>query len=522
MRGPKTSTAQDRAPIAEMLAGHGLEGRARFHVPGHKGGLGVYRYLAPVFGRAYLGQDLTELEGLDDLHWPVPGGPIAEAQALAAEAFGASEARFLAGGSTAGILALILAAVGPGQTLLVTTPFHRSVAAGAVLAGCELRALPPRLLPSPAIPAPAKVTSLERAVGAFRPAAVLVTSPTYHGLVADLVPAVRVAAQAGIPLLVDAAHGAHLGFSPDLPDSPARAGASAWVVSLHKTAGALTPGALLLLGPTRRAAEADEVSGILPAPLDPGRVAAALRLVQTSSPSFPVLASADLARRRLALRGRADWTRLAGLCREAARSITAETGGRLAPLEDVPTVGLGHSLAGLRHDPTRLVFSLASTSPPDLTGLDIARRVADAGVDLEMAGWDHVVAVATPADGRRELAHLVAALAAVVDKQELIGSEGRRELGLDLEKHCWEAVPAYPVGPSEAFHRPRRLVPVAEAEGRVAADIVCPYPPGVPLVVPGQRIDKTVAAYLAFLGEAGRKTQGLETMTSPMVEVVSQ
>ncbi len=541
-----------------MLSRHARQGRRRFHVPGHKGGLGPYRGLAGLVGERALSLDLTELPDLDDLHWPVPGGAFEEAQALAAEAFGSRQAWILAGGSTAGVLAMVLAAVGPGRTLLAPLPFHRSVAAAAILTGCDLRALPPRLEGPAGIPIPETAEVIGRAVAALRPAAILVTSPSYEGAVADLPGLAILSARAGVPLLVDAAHGGHLGFSPELPAGPMSSGASACVVSLHKTAGALTPGAVLLLGSSRPAAP----SLAQPPPLDHARVGAALRLVQTSSPSFPVLASTDLARRRLALQGARDWSRAARLSDRTAAEVVRTSLGRLEAFVVPP---------GLGRDPTRLVFVLTGAAPPDLTGLDLADLAARGGLDLEMAGWGHIVAVATPADTARSHRRLVGALSAALSSAsstgptardgnalaagvdaapaaslgvtigsgigcaigsavgsavgssvesgiegfQRTGLPGKRELALALEKDCWGNAPVYVMTPSEAFRRPHLLVPVAEAVGRVAADVVCPYPPGVPLVVPGQLIDEAVAGYLAFLGRSGHRTQGLETGAGP-------
>lgn len=491
-----------------MVLGHRDQLRGRFHVPGHKGGTGRYHDFARLLGQATLASDLTELPNLDDPHWPRPGGAFAAASALAAEAFGASSARLLAGGSTAGVLAMILGCLGPRQTLLAPHPFHRSVVSGVLLAGCRLQTLG-AAAGSGGIPEPAEATAVARAIFEFRPNAVLVTSPTYQGLVQDIASLAAACGRAGIPLLVDAAHGAHFGFAPDFPPSPVAAGASAAVISLHKTAGALTPGALLLAGPCPG----------LAAPVDLNRLHGALRLVESSSPSFPVLASVDLARRSLVVDGRRDWSRVAQTCGRTREAVARETKGLLRASGMSP---------GLGFDPARLVFVLDPAAPPNLTGLDLLARAARAGIDLEMAGWGHIVAVATPADTTVAHERLVAALAGALS--EGAGKGGRcvgtcagakRELALSLEKECWQAAPVNDLPPSDAYRRPRRWVPVAEAVGRVAADIICPYPPGVPLVVPGQRISEAIAGYLSFLGRSGYPTQGLLTDVSSRVEVIS-
>lgn len=468
-----------KAPILERLLRHAEDGRARFHVPGHKGrpDLDAWRL------------DLTELPALDDLHHPAPGGMIAEAQDLAARAYGAAGAYFLVGGSTSGVLAMALAAVAPGELLLVTLPCHRSVAAAAVLSGCRLGLVRPRLLPYSGLPAPAPSHELEAAIRQARPSAVLVTTPTYHGIAAPLEPAAEACAGLGVPLLVDAAHGAHLGFAPCYPVSPVRYAAVS-VMSLHKTAGALTPGALLLLG-----------GGKSP---DRRRLESALRLIQTSSPPFPVLASLDASRRALAVQGAVDWTRVRELCDRTRREVSRQTRWLRALEVSVDD--------GLALDPARLVFTIDPTAPDHLTGTVLAGAVSRRGVDLELVGWSHVVAIAGPADTEDDHRRLVATLVAAEGEAEAMPSrfEGpRRELAVELEKDCWKADQEWVLSPADAFRRVWTTLPVADAAGRVAAEAIAPYPPGVPLVFPGQRISTALTRYLSLTGSSGVPVYGV-------------
>lgn len=517
MRGETQETsAGDRvaAPILEALATHLRRRATRFHVPGHKGGRGAFRELRELFGPALLRLDLTELGGLDDPANPRPDGPIDRAGRLAADVWAASRARLLFGGATAGVTGLILALTGPGDVLLATAPFHRSVVAGAILSGCMLRVLPPRLIGPAALPAPAAPETVAEALARHRPRAVLVTSPTYHGLVADVARVATVCREHGVPLLVDGAHGAHLGLAESLPPSPLEAGASAVVLSLHKTAGALTPGAVVVLGPARTAGSGPADG---PAPsIDPDHLDAALRLVQTSSPSWPVLASLDVARRRLALHGKDDWARAVRLAEETRAAVRRGAPHWFRPL--VPATDFPGDVA---HDPTRLVFVLDRDAPPGLTGLDVGAALAAAGVDVEMAGWAEVVLVVTPADTPKAHRRLVGSLLGVLEQVGELGASltadtparagrlGGRESALALEKECWEAAPDLETAPADAFRRSRRWVPLVEAAGRLAADVVCPYPPGVPLVVPGQRLWPSALRYLELLVGTGGATHGL-------------
>jgi len=530
----RATDSQDHAPLAESIFAHLDRRRTRFHIPGHKAGRGAFSELAACLGNRFWEVDLTEVADLDDLHKPAPGGPLDRAQDLAARAYGARQARFLVGGATSGVLAMVLAAVGPGGNLAVTAPFHRSVAAAAVLAGCSLTVIPPRLAGLGSLPVPESPEVVARTLeepqsspgGGGRPRALLVTSPTYHGVTADLRAAAALCRRAGIPLLVDAAHGAHFGFAPGLPPSPPGQGVDACVVSLHKTAGALTPGAVLLVG----SAACAESDGRGPR-LDIDRLDAVLRLVQTSSPPFPVLASLDMARRRLATRGAGDWSQTIELARHTRESLDREAPGLFASFPGQAQEGSAAPVvSGPIYDPTRIVFELAPAAAVQLTGLGLARTAADLGVDLEMAGWSEVVAVATPADSAEDHRRLVRALASAVADGAPTGAgrpsgfggrEGsgpRRDSAVSMAKQCWEAEIACSVPPCEAFRSRRRRVPVARGAGCVVSDVVCPYPPGVPLLVPGQRITEPVARYLDFLVGAGLRVHGV---TDSHVEVMA-
>ena len=270
--------------MVEALLRHLDHPAIPLHVPGHKGGRGLDPALAPWLGSAAR-LDLTELDGLDSLH--APEGPIAEAQALAAQLWQADQTFFLVGGSTVGIHAAIMATCKPGDTLLLPRNAHMSALGGLILAG----ATPVHLPPSPSAPGtwgPPSLERLEEALVHHAPKAVLLTRPGYGGDVFDLRPYAELIHAHGSLLLVDEAHGAHLGLHPALPPSALTLGADAVVQSTHKMLGALTPGAMLHL------------KG---AGLDAARVHRSLSLLQTTSPSYLVLASLDAARRHEAVAG---------------------------------------------------------------------------------------------------------------------------------------------------------------------------------------------------------------------------
>jgi arginine decarboxylase len=243
--------------------------------------------------------------------------------------------------------------------------------------------------------------------------------------------------------------------------------------------------------------------------LDLARVDTILRLIETSSPPFPVLASLDLARRRLAVSGAEDWGRAVALAVQTASLIARGSRGWLCPLI-IP--------GGLDQDPTRLTLILTEEAPADLTGLGLARAIAADAVDVEMAGWGHIVAVTGPADTPLSHGRLVSAMTRALEARTHSGP--KRELALAMEKDCWEAERVLVMTPAEAFRHRGRLVSVDEAAGRVAKDIISPYPPGVPLVFPGQRITEADALYLTFLGQWGARAHGLTERTA-QVEVIA-
>lgn len=490
----------DRAPLAEAVARH-LDRRAvRLHMPGHKGRRPA-GFPADLFAA-----DLTELPGLDDLRQPE--GPIALGQALSADLWGAEATFWCTGGSTSGLAALILASCPPGSRLLVSRHAHRSVWAGLVWSGAEPDYIPSTVLDRPRLPAGFRLDVVEqRLASGRRPAAVLLVRPTYQGLCPDLRPVSALCRRSGVPLLVDEAHGPLLGLGPEQPASALAHGADAVVQSLHKTAGALNSAACVHLRGDR---------------VDRERLAFALRALETSSPSYPVLLSIDLARRRLA-QDHARWreggrSRLGELARAAARAA-AEIGG-------ISGWGvLGRAQSGLEQDPLKLVV----LPPAAWSGFEVARRLAEdvgqggqfAPVDVEMAGPDHALAMLGIGSRAADLRALVAGIERLVSSAGLRPSEavvesvgrahhGQTESPTAALRHPWPTAPDPIVRalPREAFFAPRRRVPRQRAIGACAGEVVAPYPPGVPWLLPGEVITAEILDGLDALRLAGARLQG--------------
>ncbi len=465
---------QRQAPLFGALKRYLARGHAGFHFPGHGGGRGLPRNLVDDLVRL----DLTELPGLDDLH--APAGPIARAQELAAALYGADRTFFLVNGSTAGIQALLLAATAPGDKVLLPRNIHRSVIGGLILSGADPVYVTPSFSPDFGIYLPPRPADVRAALRAHRDlAAVLWTHPDYHGL-ATLTPEVATALrEAGLPLLVDEAHGAHLPFHPAMPAPALALGAAAAVQSAHKLGGALTQGSWLhLRGPA----------------LAPQRVARALALLQTASPSYLLLASLDLARRQLALSG----PRLVGRAVELAGRLRRG----LAALEGVAVLEAGAGQA----DPTKVVASTRGLGLSGYRAATLLRR--EYGVQVELAGFGHLLFVVGLGTRAPDVARALRAFRSLVRKY------GRPSCRSDLRPPApdfYFPPPAEKVlTPRESWLTPARAVALEAAAGLVAAETVNLCPPGIPIVFPGEKLTPEVLQYILEIKARGFTVQATD------------
>ena len=422
--------------------------------------------------RGLLARDLTELPGLDDLHRP--HGPIAAAQRLAAELFGAAATFFLVNGSTVGLQALLLGLLQPGERVLLPRHVHRAVVGGLVFAGAEPVFVEDEPVAGFGIPAGPSVARVARELAATKPRAVLVLHPNYYGITGEIGPLAAAVHAAGGVLWADEAHGAHLPFHGSFPPPALKEGADASVQSLHKLGGALTQAALLHLragGETYR------------------RVASALRLLQTSSPSYLLLLSLDLARRELALRGRDVFARAAARAEEARAALRGIPGISILEAEHLPP---GRGL-----DPLKVVVNWRETG---LSGYAAAVRLRRLGVQVEMADAANTVAVVGPGTPASAVRRFV---------------RGVREVARGTPGRPAAPLPELPRAPRalalrDAWLAGREAVPLERAVGRVAAETVAVTPPGTPVLVPGEQVTYEVVAYLRAARSRGWPVAGLD------------
>jgi arginine/lysine/ornithine decarboxylase len=453
-------------PLWDALRAVALASGTGFHTPGHNGGAGLPPALKhwPDWGRL----DLTELAGLDNLH--APTGVIAHAQALAAAAWEAERSWFLVNGATAGIQAMLLAALGEGQKVLVPRNCHRSIVHALVLSGAVPVFVEPVWDGYWQLAHGLTAATVEAALAAHPDLrAVVAVHPTYFGAVGETRAIARVAHAKGIALLVDAAHGAHLRFHPDLPECALAAGADLVVHSAHKTLPALTQAALL------------HQQGTF---VDPARVETALQLVQTTSPSYLLMASLDLARAYMVRHGR---ERLGHILEMAHRLR-----------HQLPFTVLGGDGTS-DFDPTRLVIDVGEKGWSGHAAETWLEQ--NAQVRAEMATHRHLVFILNGAHTEIDGEQLQTALLALATAQPT----GATPLAL-----LPPPLPELHYSPREAFGRSHRSVPLHSAAGLTSAADVCTYPPGVPVLLPGEVVAAQSVEYLRAAIAAGAETLGID------------
>jgi lysine decarboxylase len=409
-------------------------------VPGHKQRQDLVG--AVVAGDAPLYGGLDSIKHADTLR--------IEGERRAAELWGADWCRFSVAGSTHGNQALALAIGSPGQEVIITRILHRSLLLGLVLAGLRPVWVRPAVDPSSGLPGAVSVEAVRAALAAHPGAcAVYLGEPSYVGTVGDLPGQAAAAHEAGVPLVVDAAWAAHLGFHPDLPPHALAAGADAMVTSAHKALPAYTQGALVLAR-----------TGLL----DTARLDRAFEATHTTSPAGSIMASIDAARALLARDGKE-------LCARLLRGVAAAR----QRLRQVPGVDV---LDGPGVEPTKLVVLLAGTGA---SGYAIENDLVARGMPVEMADRDTIIPIPVIADDEDQIARFTQALVTVIERHR--GAPRR-----PVAAAAWTVIPETVLSPREAFFAPNETVAADAAVGRISAELIAPYPPGVPVLAPGERV----------------------------------
>lgn len=477
---------QQALPLLEALQACAQRPHAPFYTPGHKRGQGIPRPMRELLGDRPFLADLPELPELDNLF--APEGPILQAQALAADLFGAGQTWFLANGSTCGIEAAVLATCGPGDLLILPRNCHQAAIAALILSGATPVFVQPEYDAEWGIAHGVSPASVAAALAQHPNAkAVMLVHPTYYGTCGDVGAIAQLVHQRGIPLIVDEAHGAHFAFHPDFPMPSLAAGADVVVQSTHKVLGAMTQASMLHC-------QGDRV--------DPDRLGRALRLVQSTSPSYLLLASLDAARWQLAQHGLELMQRTLDLAAIARAQLAQISHLRLLAADPIGTPGF------VALDPTRLTVEVSRLGLSGFAADEILHT--QLGVTAELPALTHLTFILSLGNRPADIEQLVASFQTLVQSVQTSDGtevEAPKWAGTDFP---WSAIEAEPVlSPRAAFLSDSEVVSLAQANGRLSAETVCPYPPGIPLLVPGERITTDALQYLAAVIEHGGRVAGL-------------
>ncbi|OYD90919.1 arginine decarboxylase [Nostoc sp. 'Peltigera membranacea cyanobiont' 210A] len=485
---------QNQTPLLDALKANAARPHAPFYTPGHKQGEGISQPLADLLGKAVFRADLTELADLDNLF--APQGVIQEAQQLAAEAFGASQTWFLVNGSTCGIEAAILATCGTGDKIILPRNVHSSAIAGLILSGTIPIFLHPEYDPVLDIAHSITPNAVESALQQHPDAkAVLTVYPTYYGVCGDLSAIANITHQYNIPLLVDEAHGAHFAFDPELPTPALAAGADLTVQSIHKVLGAMTQASMLHVRGNR---------------IDCDRISKALQLLQSTSPSYLLLASLDAARQQMALNGKMLMSRTLQLAEEARTRISEIPG--LSVLE-MPQLAGSPGFVAL--DKTRLTVTVSGLG---LTGFE-ADEILDEkfAVTAEFASLQHLTFIISLGNTLADIEQLVQGFTTLAKEYRRSNLTVKNQVWLNLDRTLDYALQ---LSPREAFFAVSEILPLTQTNKRICAEIVCPYPPGIPVLMPGEVITKSVLEYLQQIQAMGGFISGCNDISVKSLKVV--
>jgi arginine decarboxylase len=473
------ASEQPTAPYLDAVVAYAFRGPARYHVPGHKGGPGADPGLRKAIGEDCLAMDIPQdIHGIDLGPSPTP---YERAERLAADAYGAARTFFLTNGATQGNHTLCLALAPLGTTIVTQRNSHASVVDGLVLSGGMPSFVAPEYDAELGITHCVTPAALEQALRETPEArAAFIVSPTYYGMAADIAGMAEVAHAAGVPLIVDQSWGPHFGFNEALPPTALSQGADAMLTSTHKIAGSLTQSAMLHLSDSGR--------------VDIGAVSRALRLLRSTSPSALLMASLDAARRQLSLHGEQIlWETLQAI--EVARAkFDTIPGIALVDGELVGRMGV----AG--YDPMRIVLDVRGTGRTGYEIADALRRSYDVHVELPMQAT--VVFIV----GLGESAAALRRLAGDVDEVVKRLSEPGATAPIVPPATSLRHEVALP--PREAFLGDAEQVAVDAAVGRISCESIASYPPGVPALLPGERISAETVVYLRELAESGARLHG--------------
>ncbi|WP_020615415.1 aminotransferase class I/II-fold pyridoxal phosphate-dependent enzyme [Paenibacillus daejeonensis] len=479
----------NRTPLFTALRQHAQQNPVQFHIPGHKKGAGSDPEFREFIGDNALSIDLINIAPLDDLHQPT--GVIEEAQRLAADAFGSDYTYFSVQGTSGAIMTMILTVCAPGDKIIVPRNVHKSIMSAIIFAGARPVFISPARDANLGIDHGITTRSVRRALERHPDAkAVVVINPTYFGVCANLKEIVDVVHSYDIPVLVDEAHGVLIHFHEDLPMSAMQAGADMAATSVHKLGGSMTQSSILNVRKGR---------------INPQRVQTIISMLTTTSTSYLLLGSLDTSRRHLALNGKA-------LASEAIRLAThART-----EINKIPGLYcIGEEILGdeatYDYDPTKLTIHVRHLG---VTGYEIENWLRDHyNIEIELSDMYNILCLVTPGDNAEPIETLLTAL------RDLSGQTYQKREAHELIVKIPE-IPQLSLTPRDAFYAETEVIPFKASAGRIIAEFIYVYPPGIPILLPGEVISQENIDYIVEHVEVGLPVKGPEDRSIEFVKVI--
>lgn len=466
---------QNSTPLFDAVKKYIKDDVIPFHVPGHKHGRGIPE-LTDYVGEQMLKMDVNGMEDLDFFNNPM--GVILEAEKLFAEAFGAKEAFFLVNGTTSGIQTMIMSACMPDDEIILPRNAHKSAISGVILSGAVPVYVEPEVNKELGIANGVSIEKMKEAIELHPNAkAVFLINPTYYGFTSDVRTIAELAHRHNMSVLVDEAHGAHMYFHEDLPLTAMEQGADMCAMSMHKTGGSLTQSSVLLIG------ENSKISS--------EKVKKVLDIIFTSSASYLLMCSLDIARKHMATKGRELLQKTLDLARWSRNEINKIEG----------IYGFGKELVGslgcFDFDETKLAINVRKLG---YTGYEIEKKLRkEYNIQIELADINNILAIVSIGDRVEDLELLVNSLRDIACKCCI-----REYNGIN-------SIPSYSktiISPREAYYLEKELLPLSKSAGRIAGEMVMAYPPGIPVICMGELITKEIIEYINILKKEECELQG--------------
>lgn len=477
---------QTKAPILEALQEMKRNRLVPFDVPGHKRGKGNPD-LTDFLGEKCLSVDVNSMKMLDNLCHPI--SVIKEAEELAADAFGAAHAFFMVGGTTSSVQSMVLSVCKQGDKIILPRNVHRSVINIMILCGAIPVYVNPDMNNDLGIALGMKLSAVEKAIQENPDAkAVFINNPTYYGICSNLKGITELAHKHGMKVLVDEAHGTHFYFNKDLPMTAMEAGADMAAVSMHKSGGSLTQSSFLLLGPD----------------MSEGYVRQIINITQTTSGSYLLMSSLDISRRTLALDGQAIFDKVIDMVEYARKEIN-QIGDYYAYSKEIVNRDSVYDF-----DITKLSVN---TLPVGLAGVEVYDILRDEyDIQTEFGDIGNILAYVSVGDRPRDIERLVSALAEI---RRLYKKDRAGQLTAEYIN------PRVIFSPQDAFYSDKQSLPLRECKDMVCAEFVMCYPPGIPILAPGELITEEILDYIVYAKEKGCSMTGPEDMDINRLNVMT-